>query len=445
MFGSLTEKFQDLALKLSGNKSLSEGNIADAVRTVRLALLDADVSYSIVSSFIKRVKESAIGVEKTKGITAGDQFIKIVHEELVDLMGTEESKLNLKPNPTKILLCGLQGSGKTTHAAKIALMLKKKFHKKPLLIALDLQRPAAIEQLRVLASQIEVDLFCRLDEKNPKKIAKEALKKEGYDVFIFDTAGRLHIDDSLMKELEGLKKEINPHEILFVANSSGGQDAVKVAQDFDNQIGITGSILTMLDGSSRAGAALSIREITKKPLLFEGVGEKVEDLQIFNPISMADRILGMGDVINLAKKAEEQFSEEENKKLEQKFLKASFTFDDYLTQMSRIKKMGPLKGLLKMMPNMGDMINLDDSEKDFVRTEAIILSMTPDERSGKVDLVPTRKKRIAKGSGTSMGDVNRLVKGFKQLKKMAKQMPGLKRKFKNEDSFRDLAKKISAK
>jgi len=238
MFGSLTEKFQDLALKLSGNKSLSEGNIADAVRTVRLALLDADVSYSIVSSFIKRVKESAIGVEKTKGITAGDQFIKIVHEELVDLMGTEESKLNLKPNPTKILLCGLQGSGKTTHAAKIALMLKKKFHKKPLLIALDLQRPAAIEQLRVLASQIEVDLFCRLDEKNPKKIAKEALKKEGYDVFIFDTAGRLHIDDSLMKELEGLKKEINPHEILFVANSSGGQDAVKVAQDFDSKFSI---------------------------------------------------------------------------------------------------------------------------------------------------------------------------------------------------------------
>lgn len=445
MFGALTEKFQDLTLRLSGNKTLTESNIADAVRDVRLALLDADVNYGVVGQFIKRVKDSVLGTEKIKGIAAGDQFISIVHEELVRLMGSEEVALNLKANPTKILLCGLQGSGKTTHAAKIAHMLKKKYHKKPLLVALDLQRPAAIEQLKILGNQIGVDVYFQMDEKNSRKIAKQALKLEGYDVLIFDTAGRLHIDDVLMSELADLKKEINPHEILYVANSSIGQDAVKVAQDFDSRIGITGSILTMLDGTTRAGAALTIREITKKPLLFEGVGEKIEDLQVFNPVSMADRILGMGDIINLAKKAEEQFSEEENKKLEQKLLKASFTFDDYLSQIKMMKRMGPLKNLLKMMPNMGLPSDLEGSEEELKQTEAIILSMTLAERNEKVELTVQRKKRIARGSGTSIDDVNRLVKSFKQLKKFAKQIPMFKKKFKNEESFKELSKKFSKK
>lgn len=430
MFGALTKKFQDLALSLSGNKTLTESNISEAVRTVRLALLDADVNYTVVSNFIKKVKEKAVGSDKIKAVSAGDQFIKIVHEELVTLMGCEESKIHLKSTPAKFLLCGLQGSGKTTHAAKIALWLKKKYSKRPLLVALDLQRPAAIQQLKVLGNQIGVDVFTIEGEKNPKTIARQALLKEGYDVLIFDTAGRLHVDESLMQELEVLKNEIAPHEIFFVANSATGQDAVKVAQEFDARIGITGSILTMLDGTTRAGAALSIREITGKPLVFEGVGEKPEDLQIFNPASMADRILGMGDIINFVKKAEEQFSEEESLELEKKMMKAQFTFDDYLKQIAGIKRMGPLKNLLKMMPGIGEMGDLEGSEKDFARMEAIILSMTPKERKGLVELVPSRKRRIAKGSGTDMDEVNRLVKGFKQLKKIAKDLPQLKKQFK---------------
>lgn len=430
MFGALTKKFQDLALTLSGNKKLTEDNISDAVRSVRLALLDADVNYTVVSNFIKKVKEKAIGSEKIKAATAGDHFVKIVHEELIALMGGEESKIHLKSTPAKFILCGLQGSGKTTHAAKLALWLKKKHAKRPLLVALDLQRPAAIQQLKVLGGQIGVDVFAIEGEKNSAIVAKKALLKEGYDVLIFDTAGRLHVDDALMQELELLKKEIEPHEVFFVANSATGQDAVKVAKEFDTRIGITGSILTMLDGSTRAGAALSIREITGKPLIFEGVGEKPEDLQIFNPTSMADRILGMGDVINLVKKAEEQFSEKETQELEAKMRKAAFTFEDYLKQMSAIKRMGPLKHLLKMIPGASEMGELEGSEKDFAKTEAMILSMTPKERRGETELIPSRKKRIAKGSGTSMDEVNHLVKSFKQLKKVAKNLPQLKKQFK---------------
>lgn len=441
MFGSLTQKFQDLAIKLSGSKKLTEDNISDAVRQVRLALLDADVSYSVVSRFIKRVKENAIGVEKIKGTKAADQFIKIVHDELVDLMGKEEHKFNLKHSPTKIVLCGLQGSGKTTHAAKLAKFFKEKYDRKPVIVALDLARPAAIEQLKVLGESIGVDIFTIDGEKNPVKVAKQALKQSEYDLMIFDTAGRLHIDDALMKELTAVRKLVDPHEVIFVANAASGQDAVKTAQEFDNRIGITGSILTMLDGTTRAGAAISIREVTKKPLLFEGVGEKVGDLQEFNPHSMADRILGMGDVINLMKKAESQFSEEENEKLEKKLRKASFTYDDYLKQMSAVKKMGPLKGLLKMMPGMADgMVNLEESEKDFITMEAIILSMTKKERLGLVELIPSRKRRIAKGSGSSMEAVNRLIKGFKQLKKMAKGLPSLKKKFGNMGGMEELKK-----
>jgi signal recognition particle subunit SRP54 len=440
MFGALTEKFQEVARKLSFTKVLTEENIGEAVREARLALLDADVNYGVVSQFIKRVKEKALGEAKLKGASAGDQFIAIVHEELVQLMGVEEAKLHLKKVPSKILLCGLQGSGKTTHAAKLALWLKKHYHKSPLLVALDLQRPAAIEQLKILGNKIGVPVFSIEGETNPVKVAKEALKEDKYDVLIFDTAGRLHIDDELMEQLEKVKGIVDPEDTLFVANAASGQDAVKTAKLFEERIGITGSILTMLDGTTRAGAAVSIREITGKPLLFEGVGEKVEDIQVFNPHSMADRILGMGDVINLVKKAEEQFSEEENAKLEKKFRSASFTFDDYLKQMAGIKKMGPLKGLLKMIPGIGDAINLDESEKEFTKMEAIILSMTKAERSGLVELIPPRRRRVARGSGTSMEEVNRLVKGFKQIKKMAKDLPGLKKKFENSDVFKDFSK-----
>lgn len=427
MFAALTKKFQDLAFTLSKKQSLSEENISEAVRSVRLALLDADVNYSVVSSFIKRVKEKAVGQEKIKGAAAGDQFIKIVHEELVELMGKEEGELKLKKPLGKILLCGLQGSGKTTHAAKLALLLKKKYHKKPLLVALDRQRPAAIEQLEILAKECGVDCFSCPGEKDPLKVAEQALRMEGYDLMIFDTAGRLHVDEELMQQLEKVKSLIDPEEVLFVASSAVGQDAVKTAQIFDQRIGITGSILTMLDGSTRAGAALSIREVTQKPLLFEGVGEKMTDIQVFNPKSMADRILGMGDIINLVRKAEEQFSKEETKEMEEKFLKATFTFDDYLKQMGALRKMGPIKSLLKMIPGAADLPQIEGSEKELAKTEAIILSMTKEERLGKVELIPSRRRRIADGSGVKIEDVNRLIKGFKQMKQMAKQLPKLQK------------------
>ena len=434
MFGSLTKKFQELSVALSREKVLTEKNISEAVRTVRLALLDADVGYSVVSDFVKKVKEKALGSVSVKGVTAGDQFIKVVHEELVSLMGSEESSLQLKKPVAKILLCGLQGSGKTTHAAKLAKMLKEKFSKNPLLVALDLQRPAAILQLETLGKLIGVPVFTIPGEKNPLVVAKQVLKEGGYDLLIFDTAGRLHVDEALMDELLHIKKIVEPDEVLFIANSAAGQDAVKTAKEFDCRIGITGSILTMLDGSTRAGAALSIREITGKPLLYEGIGEKVDDFRLFNPISMADRILGMGDIINLVKKAEEQFSQEENDDLEKKLRKSTFTFDDYLKQMKMIRKMGSIKGLLKMMPGMGDLPDIDQSEKEFARIESMILSMTQGERNCKDELVPSRRRRIAKGSGTRMDEVNKLVKGFKQLLKFAKLMPGLKKKFSHEEA-----------
>ena len=311
MFGALTEKFQQMFSGLMGSKTLSDENIADAVREVRLALLDADVNYAVASQFVKRVKEKAVGDTLTKSVSPGQQFIHIVHQELIGLMGGEEVPFELKGSPSVILLCGLQGSGKTTHCVKLAAYIQKKFpHKRALIAACDLQRPAAIEQLKRLASQISVPVFSLEGEGNPVLVARQALEKakgENFDVLIVDTAGRLHVDEELMSELEEIKKVVQPHEILFVANAATGQDAVKTAADFDRRIQITGTILTMLDGSSRAGAAISIREVTGKPLKFEGIGEKVGDLQLFNPQSMADRILGMGDVINLVRKATREY------------------------------------------------------------------------------------------------------------------------------------------
>lgn len=446
MLGSLTEKFQQMFSGLMGKKALTEDNISDAVRQVRLALLDADVNYSVASNFVKRVKEKAIGGDVVKSVSPGEQFIKLVHEELVALMGAEESPLSMQGSPNVLLLCGLQGSGKTTQCAKLAAYLKKQHPgKRTLLAACDLQRPAAVEQLKKLGSQIDVPVFSIDGEKNPVRVAREALQKaknEGFDTLIVDTAGRLHIDEALMGELVEIKSAIQPHEVLFVASAATGQDAVKTAVEFDKHVQITGAILTMLDGSARAGAAISIREVTNKPLKFEGIGEKIGDLQPFNPHSMADRILGMGDVINLVRKAQENIDEEESKALEKKILKATFTYDDYLKQMAMVKRMGSFKSLLKMLPGMSGLGEIDIDEKEFGKIEAMITSMTMQERVEKVELVPSRRRRIAMGSGVSIDDVNRMVKGFKKIKEFCKQMPSLKNQMMKKGSMNPFGGKM---
>lgn len=430
MFGGLTEKLQGLFASLAGKKQLSEDNLAEAVRTVRLALLDADVNYTVAGNFIKRVKEKALGEAVLRSVEPGQQFIKIVHDELIALLGTDEPALNLHGSPAVIMLCGLQGSGKTTHCAKLAAYLKRKeYNKRTLIAACDLQRPAAITQLKVLAQSIDVPVFTLEGEKNPVKVAKEALakaKKEGFDVLILDTAGRLHVDEELMLQLEEIKQIASPQEIFFVASATTGQDAVKTAVEFDRRIGVTGTILTMLDSNARAGAALSIREVTGKPLKFEGIGEKIDDIQLFNPRSMADRVLGMGDVINLVKKAQEHIDEKETEDFEKKLRKASFTYEDYLKQMAMMRRMGSFKSLLKMLPGIPDMDVLEGSEQHFARMEAMIFSMTPDERMEKVELEPSRRRRIASGSGTTIDEVNKMVKGFKQIKLFLKDMPSMK-------------------
>ncbi|MCX6988544.1 MAG: signal recognition particle protein [Chlamydiae bacterium] len=435
MLGTLTQKFQNLFSSLSGKKVLTEDNVSDAVRQVRLALLDADVNYGVVSSFVKRVKAKAVGDSVTRSVTPDQQFIKVVHEELVSLMGQDESGLILKGSPSVILLCGLQGSGKTTHCAKLAAFLKMQDpSRKVLLAACDLQRPAAVEQLRLLGGQVGVPVFTVEGESDPVKVAAKALDKareENYQVLIVDTAGRLHVDEELMDQLNQIKQKVSPSEILFVANANTGQDAVKTAQEFDKRIAITGTILTMLDGTSRAGAAISIREVTQKPLKFEGIGEKMTDFQVFNPHSMADRILGMGDVINLVKKAQEHFSEQDSQELERKLKKATFTYDDYLKQMSMLKKMGSFKSLLKMIPGMPSIDEMNIDEKELTKIEAMILSMTRSEREEKVELVPSRRRRIAAGSGVKIDDVNKMVKSFKRIKQFFKDMPSLKKQFMN--------------
>jgi len=430
MLGVLTEKMQGLISKLVGKKKLTDENIAEAVTEVRLALLDADVNYTVVKTLVKRVKEKAVGDILIKSVSPGQQFIKIVHDELVALMGGAEATVNVEGNPAIVMLCGLQGCGKTTHCAKLAKFLKKKGDcKNPLLVACDLQRPAAIKQLQTLGEQIGVPVFTVPNEKDPVKVAQQALieaKKGHHDLLIVDTAGRLHIDEELMTQLERVRDVLDPKEILFVANAATGQDAVKVAADFNARVAVTGTILTMLDGSSRGGAAISIKEVTGKPLKFEGIGEKLDDLQIFNPMSMADRVLGMGDTINLVKKAQEHISEEDAKNLEKKIRTATFTYDDYLSQIQMIKKMGSLKSLFSMFPGAGG-LKLDEfDEKEFFKVEALIQSMTPDERFEKVELSVPRRKRIVAGSGTSIDDINRLVKSFKQAKQFFKKLPNMK-------------------
>lgn len=427
MFDFLSSKLQKVISPLFGQKSLTEENVKKAVSQVRLALLDADVNYSVIKTFIQRVKAKALGEDLIKSVKSGEQFIKLVHDELQTLMGSDLKEINLSKTPTHIMVCGLQGSGKTTFVAKLANFLKKeKKIEKILLVACDRQRPAAIEQLKQLGDKIEVSVFTQEGEKSAVKVTKNAikhLKDNPYDVVIFDTAGRLHVDKELMKELSEVKALVNPHETLFVANAMLGQDAVTVAQKFHEEMAFDGTVLTMLDGNTRGGAALSIVEVTGKPLKFEGIGEKIEDLQPFHPASMADRILGMGDTINLVRKAQEHISEKEAAELEKKMSKASFTYDDFLKQFSMIKKMGSIKGLLKMLPGGGMLGDLPVSDEEFMKNESIILSMTKKERKEQVEMIMPRRRRIAKGSGNTIDDVNRLIKNFKKCKQMIKSMP----------------------
>lgn len=430
MLGALTDKMRDLFSKLSGKNRLTEDNITEAVSEVRLALLEADVNYSVAKALIKKIKEKALGEAVLKSVSAGQLFIKIVHDELVALMGGEEVLINMERKPIIIMVCGLQGSGKTTHCAKLAKYLKKNgSSKNPLLVACDLQRPAAIQQLQMLGAQISVPVFTLPETVDPVAVVKAALAKakiDQNDLIIVDTAGRLHIDEEMMQQLERVRVLLDPSEVLFVANATTGQDAVNVANEFNKRVQITGTILTMLDGNARAGAAISIREVTGKPLKFEGIGEKLDDLQVFNPASMADRILGMGDTINLVKKAQEHMDQDVAKKLEQKMRSATFTYEDYLSQIQMVKKMGSLKSLLSMLPGASNFSLKDLDEKEFKKVEAIIQSMTPQEQMEKCELSVPRRKRVAKGSGTTIDDVNKLVKSFKQAKQFFKNMPNMK-------------------
>lgn len=427
MFQGLSEKLQETFKRLKGKGKLSEADVNEAMREVRMALLEADVNFKVVKDFVAKVKERSIGQEVLESLSPAQQVIKIVHEEMIALMGGVSSKIQIasKP-PTVVLLVGLQGAGKTTHAAKLASMLKKQ-GKRPLLVACDIYRPAAIKQLQVLGEQIHVPVFS-LGEQSPVKIAQESLhhaESHGHDVVIIDTAGRLHINEELMAELQNIKSTAKPHEILLVVDAMTGQDAVNVAEAFHNQLGLDGVILTKLDGDTRGGAALSVKAVTGCPIKFAGVGEKMDALEPFHPDRMASRILGMGDVLTLIEKAQQAFDEKQAKEMEQKLRKQEFTLDDFLDQMQQLKKMGPLSSILEMIPGVGKQlkdVNID--EKDMAHVEAIIRSMTTEERRKPSIIKDSRKKRIAKGSGTSIQEVGRLLKQFEQMQKLMKQMTG---------------------
>lgn len=430
-FEGLSEKLSGVFKRLRSRGKLSENDIKAAMREVRLALLEADVSYKVVKDFVTKVTERSAGAEVLNSLTPAQQVIKIVNEELTALMGNTSTKLNFpsKP-PCIIMMCGLQGSGKTTHSAKIAKMLKSQ-GRRPLLVACDIYRPAAINQLQVVGEKAGVAVF-EMGQIDPVKIASEAIKHAkdyGNDVVILDTAGRLHIDEELMKELEHIKGATKPHEILLVVDAMTGQDAVNVAKSFDEQLGISGVVLTKLDGDTRGGAALSVLAVTGKPIKFAGIGEKLDDIEPFHPERMASRILGMGDVLTLIEKAQTSYDEDEAKKLAQKLKQSSFDMNDLLEQFRQIKKMGSLKQIIGMLPGVGAQIKDEDiDEKQMSRTEAIITSMTNRERERPDIINPARKRRIAAGSGTRVEDVNRLLKQFEQMKKMMKQIGGKKGK-----------------
>ncbi|MCT4672214.1 MAG: signal recognition particle protein [Prolixibacteraceae bacterium] len=428
MFESLNEKLEKSFKLLKGQGKITEINIAETLKEVRRSLLDADVNFKIAKDFTNRVKEKALGQEVLTAVKPGQLMVKIVHDELAALMGDNAEPINLNDKPAIILMAGLQGSGKTTFSGKLANRLKQKENKNPLLVACDIYRPAAIDQLKVVGEQINVPVYSEPENKNAVKIAEAALKhakENGHDVVIVDTAGRLAIDEEMMNEIAAVKKAINPSEILFVVDSMTGQDAVNTAKAFNDRLDFNGVVLTKLDGDTRGGAALSIREVVQKPIKFVGTGEKMEALDVFHPSRMADRILGMGDIVSLVEKAQEQFDEEEAKKLQKKLAKDQFNFNDFLKQIQQIKKMGNIKDLASMIPGVGKALKDVDIDDDaFKGIEAIIYSMTPEERENPTLLSGSRRRRVADGSGTSIQEVNRLIKQFSETRKMMKMISG---------------------
>lgn len=438
-FEGLSTRFQEITRKFKGKVRVTEADLKEMLREVKLALLEADVNYKIVKEFINRVQEKALGQDVLKSLTPGQQIIKIVKDELVEILGGTEAKVNFTPNPpTVVMLVGLQGSGKTTTAGKLANLFRKQ-GKKPLLVACDVYRPAAIQQLKVVGAQLNIPVYSDETSKDVVHIAKvamnEAMSKMN-DVVIIDTAGRLHIDEQLMEELKSLRKNVKPHEILLVVDSMTGQDAVNVSQSFNDSIGIDGVILTKLDGDTRGGAALSVKEVTGKPIKFVGIGEKLNELEEFHPERMASRILGMGDMLSIIEKAEETFNEEEAIALEKKLKKEQFDLDDYLEQIKKIKKMGSFSSLLKMIPGMNKIKDLKVDDKEFVKIEAIISSMTKKERKNTKILNASRRKRIAQGAGVTVTQVNKFMESFEVTQKMMK-------KLKTEKGMKSLMKSLN--
>ena len=424
-FEGLSSRLQEITRKLKGKARITESDLKEVLREVKFALLDADVNYKIVKDFVKVIEEKALGQDVLKSLTPGQQVIKIVKDELVDLLGGESSKINFSSNPpTIIMLVGLQGSGKTTTAGKLANLIRKQ-GKNPLLVACDVYRPAAIKQLQVVGKQLNVPVYANEQTKDVVMIAKQAINvaiSKLNDVIILDTAGRLHIDEELMQELKDLKSSVKPHEILLVVDSMTGQDAVNVAETFNNNLGIDGVVLTKLDGDTRGGAALSVKKVTGKPIKFAATGEKLSDIEEFHPDRMASRILGMGDVLSIIEKAEETFDEEEALKMEKKLRKQKFDLEDYLAQLRQVKKMGSFSSILKMLPGMGNLKNIQIDDKEFDKVEAMICSMTLEERRNPKILNGSRRLRIAKGSGTTVQDINKFINSFEMTQKMMKKL-----------------------
>ena len=437
-FEGLSERLQGITRKLRGKARITEADLKEVLREVKLALLEADVNYKIVKDFIAVIQEKALGQDVLKSLTPGEQVVKIVKDELIELLGGTESRINFTPNPpTVIMLVGLQGAGKTTTAGKLANMLRKD-GKKPLLVACDVYRPAAIKQLQVVGKQLDIPVFSNESTTDVVLIAKQAMNQaisKLNDVVILDTAGRLHIDENLMEELKQVKAGVKPHEILLVVDAMTGQDAVNVAQSFNDNLGIDGVILTKLDGDTRGGAALSVKKVTNRPIKFAATGEKLNDMEVFHPERMASRILGMGDVLSIIEKAEEAFDEEEAIKLEKKLKKDGFDLNDYLTQLRQIKKMGSFSSILKMLPGMGKIKDIDVDDKEFNKIEAIICSMTNEERRKPKLLNASRRIRIAKGSGTSVQEVNKFMTSYEQTQKLMKKMQ-------NEKSINKMLKSL---
>ncbi len=426
MFENLSERLEKSFKLLKGQGRISEINIAETLKEVRRALLDADVNFKIAKQFTDAVKQKAVGQDVLKSVNPSQMMVKIVHDELVELMGGDKTEINIKISPSIVLIAGLQGSGKTTFSGKLAKWAKSKKGKNPLLVACDVYRPAAIEQLKIIGTQVETPVYTEDGNLNPVSIAKNAIKeakKMGYDMVIIDTAGRLAIDEEMMNEISSVKDAVNPHEILFVVDSMTGQDAVNTAREFNERLDFDGVVLTKLDGDTRGGAALSIKSVVNKPIKFVSSGEKMDALDIFYPGRMADRILGMGDIVSLVEKAQEQFDSEEARKLQKKIAKDQFDFNDFIAQIEQIKKMGNVKDLMAMIPGVGKAVkDLDIDDDAFKGIEAIIKSMTPEERINPTVLNGSRRKRIASGSGTTVQEVNKLLKQFDETRRMMKMM-----------------------